>query len=75
MKRRLLATLRALLHANLASLGVFALLFGLLWLAGLGVPLSLVLSKGLRPADRVIDGCGLIPPKGGHHHGPRSRAG
>jgi len=29
----------------------------------------------LRPADRVLDGCGLIPPKGGHHHGPRQSAG
>jgi transposase len=32
-------------------------------------------SFGLRPADRVIDGCGLIPLKGGHHHGPRQSAG
>jgi hypothetical protein len=29
----------------------------------------------LRPADRILDGCGLIPPKGGHHHGPRQSAG
>jgi hypothetical protein len=29
----------------------------------------------LRPADRVLDSCGLIPPKGGHHHGPRQSAG
>jgi arylsulfatase len=30
---------------------------------------------GVRPADRVIDGCGVIPAKGGHHHGPRPSAG
>src|SRR5262249_11486364 len=30
---------------------------------------------GLRAADRVMDGCGLIPPKGGHYHGPRQSAG
>jgi hypothetical protein len=24
----------------------------------------------VRPPDRVIDGRGLMPPKGGHHHGP-----
>jgi hypothetical protein len=29
---------------------------------------------GLRSADRVLDGCGLIPPKGGHHYGPRQSA-
>jgi YD repeat-containing protein len=29
---------------------------------------------GLRPADRVLDGCGLIPLKGGHHHGLRQSA-
>ncbi len=26
--------------------------------------------KSVRPADRVLDGRGLIPPKGGHNHGP-----
>jgi hypothetical protein len=36
---------------------------------------DLPLLGSLRPADRVIDGCGLIPPKGGHHHGPRPSAG
>src|SRR6267378_1242244 len=25
---------------------------------------------GVRPANRVVDSRGLIPPKGGHHHGP-----
>jgi hypothetical protein len=30
---------------------------------------------GVRPANRVLDGRGLIPPKGGHHHGPRQSAG
>ena len=26
--------------------------------------------KGVRPADRVLDCRGVIPPKGGHNHGP-----
>jgi hypothetical protein len=32
------------------------------------------LKMGVRPADRVLDSRGLIPPKGGHHHGPRQSA-
>ena len=36
---------------------------------------SRALTFRVRPADRVIDGYGLIPPKGGHHHGPRQSAG
>jgi hypothetical protein len=27
------------------------------------------------PADRVLDGRGVMPPKGGHNHGPRQSAG
>src|SRR5262245_13692831 len=30
--------------------------------------------KRLRPADRVLDDRGVIPPEGGHHHGPRQSA-
>ena len=30
--------------------------------------------EGVRPANRVLDGRGLIPPKGGQPHGPRQTA-
>jgi hypothetical protein len=45
MRTRLVKALRTLLHANVYSLALFALLFALLWAVGVGVPLSLILAK------------------------------
>jgi hypothetical protein len=42
----------------------------------LRLPLTLFqMSVRVRPANRVLDGRGVIPPKVGHNHGPWQSAG
>ena len=59
-----------------AVIGAMVVAFAGTLVGGLvGALVGRLLAKRVRPADRVLDGRGVIPPKGGHHHGPGQSAG
>jgi hypothetical protein len=45
MKAKLLKALKTVLHANVYSLALFAVLFAVLYLVGVNIPLSLIVAK------------------------------